>query len=90
MDVGVAKPWSWHITAQLCRGLGALIAEKFAAEGCDVAINYNASQERAKLVAEKIEKEYKSKAILIQGVYYCTFALLYNNTSNKVKVWQLT
>ena len=50
------------------RGLGALIAEKFAAEGCSIAINYNASQERAEQLAEKIEREYKAKALLVQGV----------------------
>lgn len=50
------------------RGLGAVIAEKFAAEHCNLAINYNASQEKAKQVAEKIEREYKIKPILIQGV----------------------
>ena len=53
---------------KICRGLGAIIAEKFAAEGCRLAINYNASQDRAEQVAEKIEREYKTKAILIQGV----------------------
>ena len=52
----------------ICRGLGAIIADKFAAEGCRLAINYNASQDRAEQVAEKIEREYKTKAILIQGV----------------------
>lgn len=51
-----------------CRGLGALVAEKFAAEGCNLAINYIASQNRAEQVAEKIEREYKTKSILIQGV----------------------
>ena len=50
------------------RGLGALIAEKFAAENCNLAINYNASQDRAEQVAEKIERVYKTKPILIQGV----------------------
>ena len=45
------------------RGLGALIAEKFAAEGCNVAINYNASRERAEQVAEKLEKEYHGSCI---------------------------
>lgn len=50
------------------RGLGALIAEKFAAEGCKLAINYNASQDRAEQVAEKIERHHKTKAVLIQGV----------------------
>ena len=53
------------------RGLGALIAEKFAAENCNLAINYIASQDRAEQVAEKIERVYKTKPILIQGV--CLF-----------------
>ena len=54
--------------SNISRGLGALIAEKFAAENCNLAINYNASQDRAEQVAEKIESVYKTKPILIQGV----------------------
>ena len=50
------------------RGLGALLAEKFAAEGCNVAINYNASQDRAKDIAAKIEKNHQVKTVVIQGV----------------------
>lgn len=49
------------------RGLGALIAEKFAAESCNLAINYNASQDRAEQVAKEIERVYKIKPVLIQG-----------------------
>ncbi|KAL8929360.1 MAG: hypothetical protein Q9172_000533 [Xanthocarpia lactea] len=49
------------------RGLGALLAEKFAAEGCNVAINYNASEDRAQQVAEKIRKTYDCKAIIVKG-----------------------
>ncbi|KAL8739016.1 MAG: hypothetical protein Q9181_000298 [Wetmoreana brouardii] len=49
-------------------GLGALLAEKFAAEGSNVAINYNASEDRAKQVAEKIKKTYNAKAIIVKGV----------------------
>ena len=41
---------------------------KFAAEGCNVAINYFASQERAEAVKTRIEKEFRVKAVLIQGV----------------------
>lgn len=44
------------------------MAEKFAAEGCNIAINYNASQDRAKETADKVEKDYKVKTVLIQGV----------------------
>lgn len=50
------------------RGLGAIIAKKFAIEGSNVAIHYNSSAEKAKRVAEKIEKEYSVKTIVLQGV----------------------
>lgn len=49
------------------RGLGALVAEKFAAEGCNIAINYVSNSERAEQTAKKIEKEYKAKTIIVQG-----------------------
>jgi len=45
-----------------------VICHKFAQEGSNVAINYMASADRAQAVAEKIEKEYGVKAVLIQGV----------------------
>ncbi|KAG4428721.1 hypothetical protein IFR05_015792, partial [Cadophora sp. M221] len=50
------------------RGLGELICLKFAAEGCDVAINYVAAADRAQAVADKIEGDYGRSAVLIQGV----------------------
>lgn len=50
------------------RGLGALIAEKFAAEGCQVAINYVSDLESANVTAKKIDKAFKTKTIIIQGV----------------------
>ncbi|KAL2042273.1 hypothetical protein N7G274_004761 [Stereocaulon virgatum] len=49
------------------RGLGAIIAKKFAIEGSNVAIHYNSSAERAKRVAENIEKEHSVKTIVLQG-----------------------
>ncbi|MCJ1299270.1 hypothetical protein MMC08_002062 [Hypocenomyce scalaris] len=49
------------------RGLGALVAEKFAAEGCSIAINYVSNADRAKQTAEKLEKEYNAKTVLVQG-----------------------
>ncbi|KAK5051373.1 hypothetical protein LTR84_003025 [Exophiala bonariae] len=49
------------------RGLGALLAEKFAAEGANVVVNYVASKDRAEEVAEKIKKEYGIKAHVIQA-----------------------
>ncbi|MCJ1225143.1 hypothetical protein MMC12_001792 [Toensbergia leucococca] len=50
------------------RGLGALVAEKFAAEGCNVAINYVSNLSRAKQTAEKLETTYKAKTVVDMGV----------------------
>ena len=47
------------------------MAEKFAAEGCNVAINYVENLDRAKQTAQKIKKEYKTKTVIVQGV--CLF-----------------
>ena len=44
------------------------MAEKFAAEGCNLAINYNENQQRANEVAEKVQKEYHMKSLVIKGV----------------------
>ena len=49
------------------RGLGALICERFAAEGCNIAVNYLSSEDRAKEVAAKVEK-HSVKSVVIQGV----------------------
>lgn len=45
-----------------------MVAEKFAAEGSNVAINYYSSEAQAKELAAKIEADHKVKAIPIQGV----------------------
>ena len=50
------------------RGLGALVAKKFAAEGCQVAINYVSNLERAKETAEHVYMAFKTKTVIIQGV----------------------
>ncbi|EEQ87822.1 hypothetical protein RJZ56_002278 [Blastomyces dermatitidis] len=49
------------------RGLGALVAEKFAAEGSNIALNYVSNEARAKETAEKLEKEFNAKVILVQA-----------------------
>ena len=49
------------------RGLGALVAERFAAEGCNVAINYVSNAERAKETAGKVEG-YGGRSVVVQGV----------------------
>jgi NAD(P)-dependent dehydrogenase (short-subunit alcohol dehydrogenase family) len=51
------------------RGLGALICEKFAAEGCNVIVNYVSAEDRAKEVVAKCEKA-GVKAFAVKGV--CT------------------
>ena len=45
-----------------------MICEKFAAEGCNVAVNYVSSVDRANQTAEKIIAEHHIKAVVIQGV----------------------
>lgn len=59
--------WDTHIECG-SRGLGALVAEKLAAEGCNVAINYNESKDRAEAVAKKITEDFQVKVIVLQGV----------------------
>lgn len=59
-----------HLPAS--RGLGALVAKKFAAEGCQVAINYLSNLDRAKETAEQIENAFKIKPVIIQGVGFLT------------------
>ncbi|KAL4808522.1 hypothetical protein BDV18DRAFT_100867 [Aspergillus unguis] len=49
------------------RGLGAIVAQKFAAEGCNVAINYFSSKDAAEKVASEIQAKYKVKVVIIQG-----------------------
>ena len=49
------------------RGIGALICEKFAAEGSNVAVNYMSSKERADQVADKC-KGFGVKVAVIQAV----------------------
>ncbi|KAJ5992964.1 hypothetical protein N7451_008688 [Penicillium sp. IBT 35674x] len=49
------------------RGLGAIVAAKFAAEGSNVAINYMSSKETAEKVAADIASRYNVKTVVIQG-----------------------
>lgn len=49
------------------RGLGALVAKKFAAEGANIAINYVSSKDRAEAVAKEAVEEHNVKTALIQG-----------------------
>ncbi|KAJ5585212.1 uncharacterized protein N7459_005012 [Penicillium hispanicum] len=49
------------------RGLGALVAQKFAAEGSNIAINYMSNKETANKVASDIANKYNVKTVVIQG-----------------------
>ncbi|KAJ5760162.1 hypothetical protein N7520_007318 [Penicillium odoratum] len=49
------------------RGLGALVAQKFAADGSNIAINYLSSKETAEKVAGDIATKYNVKTVVIQG-----------------------
>ncbi|KIW67720.1 hypothetical protein PV04_06952 [Phialophora macrospora] len=48
------------------RGLGALLCEKFAAEGSNIVVNYVSSKDRADQVADKC-KEFGVKTAVIQA-----------------------
>jgi NAD(P)-dependent dehydrogenase (short-subunit alcohol dehydrogenase family) len=48
-------------------GLGALVCEKFAAKGCNIAINYHSRAEPAEQLAAKIRSEYRVKTVVLQG-----------------------
>lgn len=47
------------------RGLGAVIAKKFAAEGSKIAINYNSNKADAENLLKEIGRD---KGIVLQGV----------------------
>jgi NAD(P)-dependent dehydrogenase (short-subunit alcohol dehydrogenase family) len=44
-----------------------VVCEKFAAKGCNIAINYFSRPEPAQELSEKIRKEYDVKTAVIQG-----------------------
>lgn len=50
------------------RGLGALIAQKFASEGSNIAINYVSSKDAAEKLASELQSQFNVKAVTIQGV----------------------
>lgn len=49
------------------RGIGALVAKKFGAEGSDVVVNYVQSKEAAEQVVDEITKG-GARAVAMQGV----------------------
>lgn len=51
-------------------GLGAIVAQKFAAEGSNIAINYLSSKDTAENVAADLANKYNVKTITVQGVCF--------------------
>ena len=41
---------------------------KFAAEGCNVAINYVSAKDKADELAEEVQKKYEVKTVVLQAV----------------------
>ncbi len=50
------------------RGLGAVVCEKFAAEGANVVINYVSSAAPAEELAGKLKDKYGVKVVILQAV----------------------
>lgn len=63
------------------RGLGELVCLRFAAEGCNVAVNYMSSADRASSVAEKVVSDYGVECFTIQGV--CSYSLASTQSSRR-------
>ncbi|GME33020.1 Short-chain dehydrogenase/reductase SDR [Neofusicoccum parvum] len=51
------------------RGLGAVLAHTFAAEGCNIAINFQSSEAVARELANEVEEKYSVKATIIKAGY---------------------
>ena len=68
----------------MSRGLGVCIAEKFAAEGCNLAINYLSSEQAANDLALRLQNEYSIKTVTIQGV--CCLARAAQGIANCVTI----
>lgn len=66
--MSLSKPWSIDPANRSTSGLGALVAQKFASEGSNLAINYVSSREAADTLASDLQAQYKVKAIVVQGV----------------------
>lgn len=43
-------------------GIGEAICRTFAKEGCDIAVHYSSSEEKAKALCEELEKKYSVRA----------------------------
>lgn len=51
----------------MSRGLGAEISRKFAAQGCNIAINYVNSEAPAQELAKQLQQDHNIKTVTIKG-----------------------
>jgi NAD(P)-dependent dehydrogenase (short-subunit alcohol dehydrogenase family) len=72
---------------RLNRGLGALTAEKFAAEGSNVAINYVSNKEAADKLAADIASKHNVKTVVVQGVWLSIPHKILNTRRHKLLTW---
>ena len=66
------------------RGLGAVIAERFGAEGANIAVNYVTGEGRALNTVAKIEATSHVKTVVIQGV--CATTFIYECQKSEVRL----
>jgi len=53
------------------QGLGAEIVRKFAAEGCDVAVNYHSNTEAAEKLKAEVEGDFPGvRVVLLKAVSF--------------------
>jgi len=50
------------------KGLGAVVCRKFAAEGCNVAINFNSDAAAADNLAQELKGSYGVKVVTVKAV----------------------
>lgn len=77
----------------LNRGLGALVAQRFASEGSNIAINYASSKDAAEKLASEIQSQFGVKTITIQGVRVSSTLSEYTSADlvkNRTQVSQMT
>lgn len=68
IQIRMATANTASLSLSFIRGLGALVAQKFAAQGSNVAINYFSSAGAAETIASDIRAQYNVKVITIKGV----------------------
>lgn len=70
------------------RGLGAEVVRRFAAEGCDVAINYHENTAAAEELRGEVEAKYGVRAVILKGVSFFLFCRLSMALCRGKKGWR--